>query len=291
MLMLPVPFIVGVPRSGTTMLRLMLDAHSELAIPPKTMFLNLFLRSNCKQLSIHEFVYQLADSPRWAVFGFEHDELINSMGAILKKSSANIPELIRSHYQAYAQKQGKTRWGGEKSGIQLKSMLEISLVLPEAHFIHIIRDARSVVLSLKKAYFTKNRNVVALANNWVTSITKAREKAQKLPHYVEIKYEDLVLSTELNLQSICKFIDLPYQSSMLNYYQNASSRLEELKRDPQYGDYKTADEKINELFPLISKSPDISRIDAWKKELSFAEIREIESIAGKLLTDLGYKTN
>lgn len=291
MLMLPVPFIVGVPRSGTTMLRLMLDAHSELAIPPKTMFLNLFLRSNCKQLSIHEFVYQLADSPRWAVFGFEPDELINAMGVILKKSSANIPELIRSHYQAYAQKQGKTRWGGEKSGIQLKSMLEISLVLPEAHFIHIIRDARSVVLSLKKAYFTKNRNVVALANNWVTSITKAREKAQKLPHYVEIKYEDLVLSTELNLQSICKFIDLPYQSSMLNYYQNASSRLEELKRDPQYGDYKTADEKINELFPLISKSPDISRIDAWKKELSFAEIREIESIAGKLLTDLGYKTN
>jgi hypothetical protein len=291
MLMLPVPFIVGVPRSGTTMLRLMLDAHSELAIPPKTMFLNLFLRSNCKQLSIHEFVYQLSDSPRWAIFGFEPDELINAMGVILKKTSANIPELIRAHYQAYAQKQGKTRWGGEKSGIQLKSMLEISLVLPEAHFIHIIRDARSVVLSLKKAYFTKNRNVVALANNWVTSITKAREKAQKLPHYVEIKYEDLVLSTELNLQSICKFIELPYQSSMLNYYQNASSRLEELKRDPQYGDYKTADEKINELFPLISKSPDISRIDAWKKELSIAEIREIESIAGKLLTDLGYTIN
>ncbi len=289
--MLPVPFIVGVPRSGTTMLRLMLDAHSELAIPPKTMFLNLFLRSDCKQLSIHEFVYKLADSPRWAVFGFEPDGLINAIAEILNSTSANLPDLIRSHYQAYAQKQGKTRWGGEKSGIQLKSMLEISLVLPEAHFIHIIRDARSVVSSLKKAYFTKNRNVDALANNWVTSITNAREKAQEVQHYMEIKYEELVLSTELNLQSICKFIDLPYQSSMLNYYQNASSRLEELKKDPQYGDYKTADEKINELFPLISKTPDISRIDAWKKELSFSEIREIEYIAGKLLTDLGYTTN
>lgn len=287
-MMTPAPFIVGVPRSGTTLLRLMLDAHPALSIPPKTNFLKLFLGQENQKIELSEFVRKIAITPKWASFGFEPEELNQTMHSLLNESNNGLTELLRALYLSYAQKHGKIRWG-EKTGTYLKSMMEISQLLPEAHFIHIVRDGRAVVSSLKKAYFAKNKAIQTLASHWVNSISNARIKAQQLPYYLEVRYEDLVSAPGKELQNICSFIDLAYSNSMLCYFEKAQLRLEEIKKNRGLGDYNDADKKVAELFALTKMPPMVSRINAWKTELSGIEIAKIEHIAGPLLAELGYQ--
>ena len=282
----PSPFIVGVPRSGTTLLRLMLDAHPDLAIPPETNFIHLAAEA-CEGASDprRAFLETVMARGRWKDLHIEEAALAQSVAAI---EPFDLGEAVRALYRLYAEKFGKPRWG-DKTPHYVRRMRVIHGVLPEAHFIHIIRDGRDVALSVKDLWFGAN-SVEEAARRWRGSIEKARRHARELPHYLEIRYEDLVSDTDPTLRKICDFVDLPWNPSMLDYHTTADERLGEMERDstaPSGEVLRRGEERIA-IHSLASQPPQRDRIGRWRQEMTATDRHRFEAVAGETLRELGY---
>ncbi len=139
----PAPFIVGVTRSGTTLLRLMLDAHPDLAIPPETHFVMDVIRAGKKNRDVQAFHEAFVENRRWDDFDLDSGELLKRLKRLEPLDARGA---LRCFYDMYAERMGKSRWGDKTPGYQVK-MRRIHRNLPEARFIHLIRDGRDVVLS------------------------------------------------------------------------------------------------------------------------------------------------
>src|SRR5689334_4978208 len=137
------PFIVGLSRSGTTLLRLMLDAHPELAIPPETHFIPEGAKA-CQEpgapraASLKGF----PSTSTWSDFHLAADMLEARIASI---EPFDLSDALRAFYGLYAERFGKRRWGDKTN--HLWNLKLIQSLLPEARFIHIVRDGRDVALS------------------------------------------------------------------------------------------------------------------------------------------------
>lgn len=200
------PIIVGTPRSGTTLLRFMLDSHPELAIPPETGFLTLGTKFRGKGDTLRErFIGALVTYPdgipNWPDFEISEKDFRAALVAI---SPFTISEGYRAFYRLYAARFGKSRWG-DKTPLYCMNIATIREVLREACFIHVIRDGRDVALSLRKMWFSPGEEIETLAAYWRDCVLTARDAGFGWPDYLEIRYEALILGTEETLRQICAF--------------------------------------------------------------------------------------
>ena len=290
----PAPFVVGVGRSGTTLLRMMLDAHPQLAIPPETHFLNPMIQASgrirftprtASRAVVHD------QRRRWKDFGLSEDDLRERFEAIERFNTADA---IRAFYLLYANKHGKPRWG-DKTPDYIRKMKKLQKTLPEARFIHVIRDGRDAGLSQNSRIAKRGKDPVPareMARRWRKRIVKSRIDAEEVEHYLEVRYEDIVADTEAVLRRVCEHVELDYDPVMLRYYERAEERLQEMagalpakKGRPE----REAGERIA-AHALTTKPPDPGRLQVWKQEMTEAENAEFEEAAGYLLDDLGYET-
>lgn len=278
------PFIVGTRRSGTTLLRLMLDAHPDLAIPPQTHFIPL-VAERCKTASDPRsaFLETLATHPRWPNFHLDRHVLDDRVAAI---DPFDVGEALRAFYRTYAERFGKWRWGDKTPGYMGRMAL-IEDLMPEACFVHIIRDGRAVAVSLNEAWRPSGREKTAeeAAAWWMAKIVRARRQAGRLRSYVEIRYEELVLRSEPTLKSICDAIALAWDPAMLEYHTTARKRMAEVVVTTKAA---TVEEQLSRHL-WTGSPPERSRIDRWKSEMSRSDRRDFERIAGDLLVELGYE--
>jgi hypothetical protein len=283
----PVPFVVGVTRSGTTLLRLMLDAHPALTIPPETHFVPDLIEAARDDAATPETVAaSITGNRRWGDFHLDPDELLSKLREV---EPMDAPGAIRAFFELYAEKQEKPRWG-DKTPIYINRMLLIQRHLPEARFIHLIRDGRDAALSRAQRNLTNPTPMDKVGKRWKGRIIRAREQASRLNHYLELRYEDLVRDPETPLRRICEFIELDWDDAMLRYYERAEDRLQEMARDlPPEGDKprRPADHRM-EAHALTTKPPDPSRLERWRTEMSPDDLALFEQAAGDLLTELGY---
>ncbi|MEI9963372.1 MAG: sulfotransferase [Caulobacteraceae bacterium] len=193
----PAPFIVGVSRSGTTLLRMMLDAHPQLAIPFETHFLNRLVLAG-DGLSPAQFLDLVVGTPSWPNLALDADEVARALGEITPFSAT---EGVRTVYRLCAARAGKARWG-DKTPSYLAIMPAIQRLLPEARFVHIVRDGRDTALSFKGLWFGPGDDVKAAARFWNERVRKARAQSAELGHYMEVRYEDLVLDPRAVLTRI-----------------------------------------------------------------------------------------
>jgi hypothetical protein len=284
----PAPFICGVARSGTTLLRLMLDAHPHLAIPPETHFLpDLISRmETLDDPAPADALAPIRDQREWEDFGFTESELLDRFGALEPLSATTV---ARSFFEAYAERHGKRRWG-DKTPMYVKRMATIEAVLPEARFVHLIRDGRDVALSRARRGFGKNAGGRRAGQRWRRRILAAREQSQRLPHYLELRYEDLIEDPEGILRRVCDFVKLDYDPAMLRYHERAADRMAEMARDLPGRDgesVRPAEERMA-AHAMTQKPPSASRIGVWRTEMSAEDAAEFENAAGDLLAELGY---
>lgn len=284
----PSPFIVGSPRSGTTLLRLMLDSHSDLAIPPETHFIPQLVQewplSNQKEF----FLKTLTEHRSWGDFHMDPTVLESKIFAI---SLFDLTLGLRAFYQLYAERFGKKRWG-DKTPLYVTSMELIQKLLPEARFIHLVRDGRDVAVSLRNLWFGP-KSLEEKASRWVWTIKEARRQAQNMKHYLEVRYEDLILDTVNTLKRICGFIDFPWNPGMLNYHERAGERLTELNRDviDPGGERMVLGNERLAIHRMTIHSPEAGRIGRWKTELNDLEKKVFMSIAKPMLAELGYEVD
>ena len=140
-------------------------------------------------------------------------------------------DAARSFFEAYAAHEGKPRWGDKSPPYTWKAK-RIQRALPEAHFIHLIRDGRDVAMSLSEVSWGPG-DVQAAATKWVEELSRARHRARRLAAgtYMELRYEDLVADPEPLLRRIADFVDLPWDASMLEYHHGAEQRMK--RGDPR----------------------------------------------------------
>jgi hypothetical protein len=286
----PAPFIVGVNRSGTTLLRLMLDSHPQLTIPPETHFVPEMIRLARRQNTTRKRLLRAAtDHPRWGDFGLDEELLLARLQEV---KPLNPTDAIRVFYDLYAEKEGKPRWG-DKTPRYMRAMPRIERALPEARFIHLIRDGRDVALSqAERALEGEAPTLTEVAERWRRRIETARVHAADLDSYLEVRYEDLVGEPELALREVCEFLELPYDAAMLDYHQRAAARLTEMDRDlgtGEDGPVRTGDQRLAG-HAMTSEPPTTERSGRWRQEMSAADEAEFERVAGALLAELGYET-
>jgi Sulfotransferase family len=286
------PVIVGAPRSGTTLLRLMLDAHPQLAIPPETGFLTLAsaLRSAGQPLQTEVFVEAITSfppaMPGWPDFGIPLADFRRELDRI---RLVDVADGFRAFYRLYAARFGKSRWGDKTPGYVLH-LCDIAETLPEAHVIHVIRDGRDVSLSLRQCWFSPSQDMRVLAAHWQRHVAEGRRQGARCRRYIEVRYEALVRRSAAVLDEICRFVGLPYASELERYHETAMLRLREHRgRQTRDGVLVVSHEERLRQQQLVTRPPDPSRIEAWKETMTAVERSDFEDVAGELLRDLGYE--
>ncbi len=229
----PFPIIVGVPRSGTTMLRFMLCAGGTMVIPPETVFVARLSQDPATQTDKEAFLQFLERTPTWEDFGLTRDDLVARLPADVPFSAGDG---VRAFYAAYAARH-KVERAGDKTPVYLDEMQAVARILPEAVFIHLIRDGRDVATSWAETWFAPSKDPVALLELWAGKIMAGRAAAAGL-NYVEVRYEDLTRDPALTLKRLCEVIDLPYAPDMCDPAIAARQLL------PEHGDRHDAKGKV-----------------------------------------------
>ena len=287
----PAPFVVGLTRSGTTLLRMMLDAHHDLTIPPETHFVPDLIKAARDGGDAEAMLAAMTSNRTWGDFGIGEDEMLARLNAVGRGDAAAA---VRAFFDAYAERQGKSRWG-DKTPAYMLSVQRIGRALPESRFVHLIRDGRDVALSQRARALNEQPPPAEQAARWVKRIRKAREQALALkgPRYVEARYEDLVREPEATLRRVCDFVELPWDPGMLTYHERAGERLEEMAgklRSVDHHAEQRAGYRIENHAPT-TKPPNPSKLDKWRHEMPPKDAAAYESVAGELLRELGYEVS
>jgi hypothetical protein len=252
----PIAFIVGSMRSGTMLLRSVLNSHPQLAIAPETGFLpralgSLFGNEERQRRSFGEALINFPpQAPGWREFGIEPEDFMRELQAI---TPFRLDEAIRSFYRMYAARYGKQRWG-DRTPAYGRHMRAIEQVLPEACFIHVVRDGRDVALSLCELGLASRADMGALARQWRRDICTTRRQSLGVRQYVELHYESLLLEPEVCLRDVCDFIGIDYEPALRRALHGAN----------------------------------VERPFKWRMEMVPKERAAYEAIAGGLLAALDY---
>ncbi|AMM41430.1 protein-tyrosine sulfotransferase [Candidatus Desulfofervidus auxilii] len=270
-------FIVGVPRSGTTLLRMMLNSHSRIAIAPETHFFRLFWANRHKYGDLNKdnnFQKLWNDLTKCKYFGDLKLKNVQEIYEDLFNGKRSYKAIFTKLIKEYAKQHNKTRWG-EKTPGHLEYVKTILSFYPHAKMIHIIRDPRDVALSLKKVPWG-SRDVFPIARFWKRYINIP--KKMKVIHsysYLEIRYEDLVRSPEETLKVICNFINEKVEKNMFKFYLVSENYL------PENEPWKTGC-----LKPLNSEY-----IGKWKTKLKEWEVKQIIATCSHEMLEKGYIEN
>lgn len=282
----PSPFVVGVARSGTTLLRLQFDAHPLLAVPPETSFGTVAAKAETID-GPRSLLDAIMELEAWHDLPLDEREALELIEGVRPWSVAGG---LRAIYRELAAREGKPRWGDKTPG-HVGCMAALADVLPEAHFIHIIRDGRAVAASVRDAPFVPgDGSMEAIADDWRDQILAGRLAGEALPHYREVRYERLVNEPEPVLRELCEFVSLEFDGSMLRAHEFARRRLEQLPGTRRLRD--GIDTKAARLarHANVMRPPDPALADRWRTLLSADEVARFEARAGDLLTELGYVT-
>lgn len=284
----PAPFLVGMPDSGVELLRLMLDAHPELAIPGPTFFVPAVLELCKSDFHVRErFLQILVSSLTWR----DHHLSIDTLWEGLEHVAPFEPgAALRIFFQSYAARFGKERWGDSTHRYGYH-MNQIRRYLPEAYFVHVIRDGRDAAVLARLSHgWQAFGDVASHAWEWQNRIRAFRQEALACPEfYLEISYEDLVTHPEAVLRQVCAFLELSYSPAMLVYHERARPRLDELEGIDRFGRHISKEERLRGLHAdILARPPDRGQIGWWRRELGVGEIAAYQEIAGELLQALGY---
>src|SRR4051812_10104533 len=201
------------------MLRVMFEQHPDIAIPPESYFPVSFHR----RLDRYAAAGGGIDLAVMAGDLLRHDRFLawRVDPALVRErltgTAPDLPEAIRRVYALYAETHGKARYG-DKTPPFLMHMRMLAEQFPEARFVHLVRDGRDVVLSLRDQPFAPS-TFTGAAEYWAGRVQRARKAGERLgpARYRELRYEDLIAEPERKLRGLCEFLELDYTAAMLAY--------------------------------------------------------------------------
>ncbi|MCP4424416.1 MAG: sulfotransferase [Chloroflexi bacterium] len=271
-------FIIGSGRSGNTLLRAMLTTHDDLSIPPESYVLGAVVREyNRYSFLPWHILSRLVISRFESHHQFHAWEIslrsVYQSALDLQPDQRTLAHLLDLIYRVYsAQKRPSAQRWGDKTPSNTLRLDELELVFPQAQYIHMIRDGRDVVSSYLQAGIY--REIEQAAHRWRVSVERGRQLGRKIGdgRYMEVRYEALVADPEAELRGVCLFLDIEFQSDMLDFWQTAD----------QLGD-------ANLPHHANVKNPiNLASIGRWRENLTAVEQELVQQLLGPTLDALGY---
>lgn len=268
-------FVVGCPRSGTTMLQLMLHAHPRIAVPPETRFLldAYHRRYEVGDLASEENRRALA---RWIVTTPQFGDLGLSRARVVEEITAapgTLGSVLGTVFRMYAARFGKPRWG-DKRPSYLRNLPILLRLFPDAQIVDIVRDGRDCVASLKETPWRPD-DFGQLIDHWARSADASARAARRYPAstYHQVRYEDLVTDPAFHLKKVCAFLGEDYDPAMAEPSSVAPIAVP---------GYKT--------WHQLTRSPvTTARAGSWQQRLTPDEVRRCEAVFGRRLARFGYQ--
>jgi hypothetical protein len=258
-------FVVGTPRSGTTLLAAMLGAHPQIDCGPETLLLSKLEAADRRAIldpatwpgPAADFVLGLSlkATPVVEAYGVEPD----AVRAYLASGPPSVAALLESLTVTRARLNGKPRWA-EKTPRHALLLPLIRREWPDAIVIRVVRDPRDVALSLSKVPFgsqTLAADVLGVGSQMRRGDTLAARDAGT----IEVRYEDLLSDPSRVLRRVCTVIDVPYDPSMVERRDSAAA----IAAPHEWWKAKAAE-------PI-----DRSRAGAWRTEMP-AEVQRFANL-------------
>ena len=271
---------IGTQRSGSNLLRIMLNQLPEIAAPHPPHILKTFdqilpiygdLNQDASFRSLVDDVCTWIElNPvTWKISKFDRAEIRDRC----KKNT--LIEIFIEVYSYYAELQ-KSEYTCCKSMSNVHYYEELEFAGLKPHYIFLHRDGRDVACSFKKAIIGE-KHVYHIARQWKADQEKSLEVEQKVPsdRFIKVRYRDLITAPESILKTICSFLNVTYSQNMLDYFH--------------------AEESINaarsgRMWQNLSQPIIKGNYNKYLKELSPEEIEIFEIVAGDTLEKLGYTT-
>lgn len=276
-------FIVGRPRSGTTLIRTLFDAHPNVCITPECQFIiNLFPRYGnikvWKEKDLIDFQDDLKKQLLFDTWNIDDESLKNTLsGCVGENTYSNICKTVMMQFRSIYPKKDILLFGDKNPGytIYTEKLLKI---FPEAKFIHIIRDYRDNFVSLKNVDFEIPVTSLVV-EKWRLFYKKFHRAMQKNPgsHY-ELIYEEFVKEPEKYMKELLDFTGVDFIPEIFDFY----------KKKDTLGDDKLSN-LVKKYHSSLMKKVNTSRIGLWKKEMSKLQVGIADHTAGRYADILGYE--
>jgi hypothetical protein len=281
-LQIPFFFIIGRPRTGTTLLRSLFDAHPNVEVPWECQFvLNLYPHygkiTHWTIEDLDRFYADLVKQWQFSAWNIDHLKLQSDLHECAGETTyAMICQVVYLNHISFYPKE-KIRLIGDKNHGYTIYTHRIKKLFPDAKFVYILRDYRDNYQSVKNVDF--ELPIVSLVvYKWKYFYRKALEASAKFPgSFYFIRYEDLVTEPELHLRRLCEFLDIPFVPEVFEFYKAKEKAEEKYPTDILKKHHKSLFNPVN-----------TSRIGLWEKSMTTRQIRIADQVAGKCADRAGY---
>jgi hypothetical protein len=284
----PMFFILGRPRTGSTLLRTLFDAHPQVIIPqewPMLLLLNFQFGKvkswdKPKLEAFYQALFQPLRIPYWSIRNWPGIDLERLHKNILccegEQTLETLLKVVYFHYISFFEKNEIVLIGDKNPAISNHPEL-LAKLFPTAKFIHLVRDYRDNLVSLLDVDF-EMPNVTLLTYRWKYSY-RVIEKASALhpERFFTIRYEDLVKQPESSFGQLCSFLEIPEDPSIFSFH----TRKDELERS-------YPPEILQRYFKSLMQPIDDRKVGVYKQKLTQKQIRIADLVAGEMAEKAGY---
>jgi hypothetical protein len=268
-------FIVGHPRSGTTLLRFLLGSHPRLYIPEETGFVPFLVKRDRVNAALDlDEVRGILE--RIGRLNYLWKGMVDDVPCFYKMlPEPTLAQLLDVLYRQQIAAYGAVRWG-DKTPLYVRHIPLLDEIFPTAQFIHVIRDGRDATLSALKKWPERRLYMdhYYLLKGWVANVEAGRAAGRELgeKRYLEVRYETLVRQPQTTLEQVCTFLEEAFHPKMLDQTKLAGR----VGPGPQG--------HVEVLQPISTRS-----IAIWKTDMAPFYQKMADHVAGRTMTDLGYE--
>lgn len=262
-------FVVGCQRSGTTFLSSILSAHHNIKAIPEGQFFIDCMPPDISNINVENLLLKIENHYRFKIW--------NSKLPNIEKNFINYSDFVRAFIYTYlSQFQSEKAMAATKYWVDhqpghVRHLAKLHKIFPNCKVIILIRDGRAIANSIMPLDWGPN-SITRAAYYWEQRLAHSFAAKQYLGNQaIIVRYEDILSESKVTIGNICNFLDVPFESNMLNA--NGFSV-------PKF---------TKEQHNLVGNGIVRNRIDSWKDSLSQREIEVFESLTDDILLMLGYE--
>ncbi len=280
---IPFFFIIGRPRSGTYLLRSLFDAHPNVVIPTECpLIVNLYPKwgktKQWNERKLLRFYKDLLFHKEFHKWDLDKEALKKELLSFTGKHSfQSLIKIVYLHSHSAFPKKEITLIG-DKNPVYSTNTHKIMRAFPDARFIHLTRDYRDNLVSIKKVDFEAPYTPL-IAYRWLHSARLLhRLKNRHTEAFYTLKYEDLVSNPQQEVNKLCEFLGIPYQEQVFDFYK---------QRDASFKNHP--DKELKTYHQSLSNPINNKKIGVWEKSLIAKEVEMLETVIGEYAELNGYQ--
>ncbi len=289
-------FIVGIGRSGTTILNKILNSHPDILSLPEANFLAFFLNDykNVKQFNrkhvdlIFEEIALFSLSHPFLGYEFDIESAKNKIIHLVGEKELSYEALCKSIYSEFKVIGNDKLFAKiliDKNPSYTLFVDKIAAQFPNSKFIFLVRDYRANTLSKKQSVYLETPNVAYNAYRWKLFNENALSFCEKNNDRVLLlRYEDLVVNNLTEIERICDFLGVRSQDINTQSGEEIKISFSNYNISPKY------EERFNKKYSDLNRPLNTGRLNSWETQFSPSEIKICDTLCSDIASQVGYKS-